>query len=274
MTNDVVERIDESVRAVRARSALEPRVAVVLGTGLAALVEAVEVETTISYSEIPGFVEPTVESHRGVLVLGSVRGTPVAVMQGRFHSYEGYSLQEVAYPIRVLRQLGAETLVVLNTSGGLNPSFTAGQLVLIEDHINLLGDNPLVGPNIESFGPRFPDMSEPYDRGLRSLALDIARGLGVSLGRGVYVAVPGPSLETRAEYRMLRSAGADVVGMSTVPEVIVARHMGMRVVGLSIVTDCCDPESLEPVDLNRILDVAANAEPDLTRVVTEVVSQL
>ena len=274
MISDVLERIDQSVRAVRARCALQPRAAVVLGTGLSALVEAVDVEAAIAYSEIPGFVEATVESHRGVLVLGHIDSTPVAVMQGRFHGYEGYSQQEITYPIRVLHQLGADTLIVLNTTGGLNPSLKSGQLVLIDDHINLLRDNPLVGPNIASLGPRFPDMSEPYDDGLAVMALDIATELGVSLERGVYVAVPGPSLETRAEYRMLRAGGADIVGMSTVPEVIVARHMGMRVIGLSIVTDCCDPDTLEPVALARILDVAASAEPDMTRVVTEVVSQL
>ena len=274
MISDLMERADESVRAIRAESSLDPRVAIVLGTGLAGVVSAIDVEATIAYSRIPGFVEATVEGHAGRLVLGRLEDVPVAAMQGRPHGYEGYSLQEVTYPIRVLRRLGAETLVVLGTTGGLNPEFQAGRLVLLDDHINLLGDNPLVGPNDARFGPRFPDMSEPYDSALQRLVEAAAADADVVLGRGVYAAVPGPSLETRAEYRMLRTIGADVVGMSTVPEVIVARHMGMRVVGLTVVTDCCTPDALEPVDYAEILDIATGVEPDMTRLVAKVVSQL
>ena len=223
---------------------------------------------------IPGVPVPTVESHAGRLVLGHLEGTPVAVMQGRFHRYEGYALQQVTFPVRVLKALGADTLVVSNVSGGMNPLWSVGELVLIDDHINLLGDSPLIGPNVEELGPRFPDMSEPYDLGLQELARAAALEMGIRLNRGVYVAVPGPQLETRAEYRMLRAMGADIVGMSTVPEVIVARHMDMRVLGLSIITDACLPDALEPVDVSRIIEAAGAAEPHLTRLIERVVGQL
>ena len=260
--------------AVREQTSHEPRVGIVLGTGLGGLVAEVSAEAVIPYEQIPGFPEPTVESHSGRLVLGSLGETPVAVMQGRFHKYEGYSLQQVTFPIRVLKRLGTETLIVSNVSGGMNPLWRAGELVLIDDHINLLGDNPLVGPNDDSFGPRFPDMSEPYDRGLQQIAMSAAIDLGVRLNRGVYVAWTGPALETRAEYRMLRTMGADVVGMSTVPEVIVARHMGMPVLGLSIITDECFPDALQIAVLSEIIANAVKAEPDLTRLITRVVEQL
>lgn len=272
--NDLAERVGESVAVVRAHSSLEPRVGIVLGTGLGALADMIDVEAAVPYGELPGFPVPTVESHSGRLVLGRLGGTPVAAMQGRFHRYEGYTLQQVTFPVRVLKVLGAETLVVSNVSGGMNPLWRMGELVLVDDHINLLGDSPLVGPNADDFGPRFPDMSEPYDRGLQEMALDAAMEQGLRLNRGVYVAVPGPQLETRAEYRMLRTLGADVVGMSTVPEVIVARHMDMRVLGLSIITDECFPDALEPVDVSAILAAAAEAEPHLTRLIERVVSQL
>jgi purine-nucleoside phosphorylase len=195
-------------------------------------------------------------------------------MQGRFHKYEGYSLQEATFPIRVLKRLGVETLIVSNVSGGMNPLWRAGELVLIDDHINMLGDSPLVGPNEDSFGPRFPDMSEPYDRGLQQVAMTAAMELGIRLHRGVYVAWTGPALETRAEYRMLRSMGADLVGMSTVPEVTVARHMAMPVLGLSIITDECFPDALEVAVLSEIIANAQKAEPDLTRLIAHVVAQL
>ncbi len=274
VTNDLVERVDESIAAVRAHSALEPRVGIVLGTGLGALADMIEVDATVAYDDLPGFPIPTVETHSGRLVLGTLGGTPVAVMQGRFHRYEGYSLQEVTFPIRVLQRLGANTLVVSNVSGGMNPLWGVGELVLIDDHINFLGDSPLIGPNADEFGPRFPDMSEPYDLSLQEMAIDAALALGIRLNRGVYVAVPGPALETRAEYRMLRAMGADVVGMSTVPEVIVARHMSMRVLGLSIITDRCLPDALEVVDISSIIAAAVSAEPRLTRLIERVVGQL
>ncbi len=268
------ERIAESVAAIRNRWGGAAEVGVILGTGLARLAERIEVEVAIDYRDIPGFVTPTVESHSGRLLLGRLGGKTVAVMQGRFHRYEGYSLQTVTYPVRVLRALGARTLVVSNVSGGMNPLWSPGELVLIADHINLLGDNPLIGPNWDELGPRFPDMSEPYDVGLQRLAQEVALEKGVRLNRGVYVAVPGPNLETRAEYRMLRAIGADIVGMSTVPEVIVAVHAGMRVLGLSIITDACLPDALQPARIEDILAVANAAEPNLTAIVETVIERM
>jgi purine-nucleoside phosphorylase len=253
---------------------LDPRVGIILGTGLGGLSKEILVEASVPYGEIPYFPLSTVESHEGRLLLGTLGGTPVVAMQGRFHMYEGYSLEEVTFPVRVMKLLGAEILVVSGASGGMNPLWHPGELVLIDDHINLLGDNPLVGPNLDQLGPRFPDMSEPYDRELQGIAKDAAEALGITLHRGVYVAVQGPNLETRAEYRMLRTIGADIVGMSTVPEVIVARHMGMRVLGVSIITDACLPDSLEPVDVATIIQTAMAAEPDLTSLIREVVARL
>jgi purine-nucleoside phosphorylase len=269
-----MKRLRETVEAVRERSDLEPRVAIILGTGLGALADAVEVEAAVPYVDLPHIPEPTVESHSGRLLLGTLEGTPVVAMQGRFHAYEGYSLDQVTFPVRVMKLLGAEVLVVSGATGGMNPLHTPGDLVLLDDHINLLGDNPLVGPNLDELGPRFPDMSEPYDRGLQEMALEAALERGIRLHRGVYVAVTGPNLETRAEYRMLRALGADVVGMSTVPEVIVARHMEMRVLGITIVTDACLPDALEPADVPTIIRTAAEAEPRLTRLIRDVVARL
>jgi len=271
--NELVQSVRDSADVVRARCGLVPRVGIVLGTGLGGLADEIDVVEAIPYQDVPGFPVPTVETHSGRLVLGRLGSTPVVAMQGRFHRYEGYSLQQVAFPVRVLKALGAETLVVSNVSGGMNPLWKAGELVLIDDHINLLGDSPLVGPNPDELGPRFPDMSEPYDAELQRVTQEAAMELGIRLHRGVYVAVPGPALETRAEYRMLRALGADLVGMSTVPEVIVARHMGMRVLGLSIITDECLPDALEPVDVTKIIAVASKAEPDLTRLVAHVVTK-
>lgn len=268
------ERIEAAAHAVRQRFPKPADVAVILGTGLGALADVMDVEVSIGYEELPNFPLSTVESHRGRLLCGTLGGKTVIAMQGRFHRYEGYSLQQVTFPVRVLRALGAETLVVSNACGGMNPLWAAGDLMLISDHINMLGDNPLIGPNDEALGPRFPDMSVPYDPELRTLAREVAAGTGVTLREGVYVAVPGPNLETRAEYRMLRNIGADVVGMSTVPEVIVARHGGMRVLGLSIITDLCLPDALEPANLDDILRVAREAEPRLTTVVRGVVERL
>jgi purine-nucleoside phosphorylase len=271
---DLRQRVDAAVAAVRALTSFEPSTAIVLGTGLGALAGKVDSEVVIGYEEIPGFPVPTVESHSGRLVMGRIGDHAVAVMQGRFHAYEGYSLQEVTFPIRVLRALGATNLLVSNVSGGMHPLWKAGDLVLIDDHINLLGDSPLVGANDDSFGPRFPDMSEPYSLALQAIAQKCALDLGIRLHRGAYAAVTGPALETRAEYRMLRAMGADLVGMSTVPEVIVARHMGMPVLGLSIITDECLPDALEPVDVAKIIAAAKAAEPELTRLIVRVVGQL
>lgn len=263
-----------AVEAIRARTALTPEVAIILGTGLGGLADAIEVECAIAYGEIPGFPLSTVESHSGRLLLGRLAGKPVVAMQGRFHRYEGYALQQVAFPVRVMRALGASTLVVSNACGGIRADWAPGDLMLIADHINLLGDNPLVGPHEPSFGVRFPDMSAPYDAGLRAVARSVATAQGTTLREGVYVAVMGPNLETRAEYAMLRTMGADVVGMSTVPEVIVAVQGGMRVLGISIITDACVPETLEPASLEKILAVAATAEPKLTALVRGVLERL
>ncbi len=266
--------IQRAADAVRARAPLTPAVGIILGTGLGGLAEEVAVEATVPYETIPGFPLSTVESHAGRLLLGRLGGKPVVAMQGRFHRYEGYSLAQVTFPVRVLHALGASTLVVSNACGGMHPLWDAGDLVLLADHINLLGDNPLVGPNDDRLGPRFPDMSAPYAAELRALARDAARELGITLREGIYVAVAGPNLETRAEYRMLRTIGADVVGMSTVPEVIVANHEGMRVLGISIITDQCLPDALEPADIGRIIETARRAEPALTRLVRRVVERM
>jgi purine-nucleoside phosphorylase len=267
-------RIDEAVATIRARTAHRPEIGIVLGTGLGGLAQRIEVEAQLEYSEIPHFPLSTVESHSGRLLFGWLGGKPVVAMEGRFHRYEGYTLQQVGFPVRVLRALGAHTLVVSNACGGMNPLWQPGDLMLIADHINLLGDNPLVGPNDDALGPRFPDMSAPYTPALQALAAEVALEERIPLRRGVYAAVAGPSLETRAEYRMLRIAGADVVGMSTVPEVIVAVHGGMRVLGISIITDACLPDALEPVDIRRIIATAGEAEPRLTRLIERVVGRI
>ncbi|NIR46098.1 MAG: purine-nucleoside phosphorylase [Gemmatimonadetes bacterium] len=271
---DLLKRIRDTVAAVREHTKLEPRLAVILGTGLGRLAEEIETETSIPYEELPDFPIPTVESHSGRLLFGQLAGQPAVAMQGRFHLYEGYSLEQVTFPVRVMRALGAETLIVSNACGGMNPLWSVGDLMLIDDHINLLGDNPLIGPNPDELGPRFPDMSEPYDAELQRLAIDVAMEEKITLRRGVYVAVPGPNLETRAEYRFLRTIGADVVGMSTVPEVIVAVHGGMKVLGISIITDRCLPDALEPASVEEIIRVAGEAEPKLTRLITGVVARL
>ena len=251
-----------------------PEVAIILGTGLGDLGASISVDHAIDYADIPGFAPSTVESHSGRLLLGTLGNKRVAALQGRLHRYEGYALQQVTFPVRVLRALGAGTLVVSNACGGMRAEWPAGDLMMIADHINLLGDSPLVGPNDESLGPRFPDMSEPYDPVLRAVARTVANERGITLREGVYAAVMGPNLETRAEYRMLRSMGADVVGMSTVPEVIVARHAGMRVLGLSIITDLCLPETLAPASLESILAVARSAEPRMTALVRGVLERM
>jgi purine-nucleoside phosphorylase len=264
----------DAVRAIRSRTALVPDVAVILGTGLGALADELTTETVIPYADVPGFPRPTVETHAGRLLLGTLSGRRVVMMQGRFHRYEGYTLQQVAFPVRVLRALGAKTLVVSNVSGGMHPLWSTGDLVVLSDHINLLGENPLAGPNVDAEGPRFPDMSAAYDPALRRLAHAVALEHRIALREGVYVAVPGPNLETRAEYRMLRAMGADLVGMSTVPEVITAVHQGMRVLGLSIITDNCLPDALEPTSVEQIIAVAREAEPLLATVVRGVLERL
>ncbi|MEE8153451.1 MAG: purine-nucleoside phosphorylase [Phycisphaerales bacterium] len=275
MTETVLSRsIAGAVDAVRSKTDVEPDVAVVLGTGLGGLAKEIEVNAEIAYEDLPGFALPTVESHAGRLLFGTLGGKKVVAMQGRFHRYEGYTMQQIVFPVRVLHGLGAKTLIVSNACGGMHPLWNPGELMLLADHINLLGDSPLIGENDESLGPRFPDMSEPYDPELRDIARNVARDLHIVLREGVYVAVTGPNLETRAEYRFLRGIGADVVGMSTVPEVIAAVHMSMRVLGLSIITDACLPDALKPIDVTQIIATAAAAEPDLTRLVSAVLERM
>ena len=269
-----LEQVECAADVVRSRFGREPDVAVILGTGLGALAGRVAVEASIDYADIPGFPLSTVESHAGRLLCGTLAGKTVVAMQGRFHRYEGYSLAQVTFPVRVLRALGARVLVVSNACGGMHPLWAPGDLMLIADHINLLGDNPLIGPNDDRLGPRFPDMSEPYDGRLRAIARAVALEQRITLHEGVYVAVPGPNLETRAEYRFLRGIGADVVGMSTVPEVIVAIHGGMRVLGISIITDQCLPDALEPASVEKIIAVASRAEPNLTTLVCGVLERV
>jgi purine-nucleoside phosphorylase len=266
--------IAEAVRAVQARTTLVPDIAVILGTGLGGVSDAMLVAARVPYEEIPGFPVATVEGHAGHLLVGTLAGRRVVAMQGRFHRYEGYSLQQIAFPVRVLAGLGARLLIVSNACGGMHPLWRPGDLMLIADHINFLGDNPLIGPNDDRLGPRFPDLSAPYDAELRALARAVALEQGVMLREGVYVAVTGPNLETPAEYRMLRTLGADVVGMSTVPEVITAIHLGMRVLGVSIITDQCLPDALAPATLEGILAVAREAEPKLTALVQGVLERL
>lgn len=271
----MITQIQEATHFIQSKTALTPKIGIILGTGLGALANEIDIETIIPYETIPHFPLSTVEFHSGKLILGKLAGKPVVVMQGRFHFYEGYTMQQVTFPVRVMKWLGVETLLVSNAAGGLNPAFQTSDLMVIDDHISLLlPQNPLVGPNPPEFGDRFPDMSEPYSKTLLDLAHQIATQQGIPLQKGVYVSVTGPQLETRAEYRMLRNWGADAVGMSTVPEVIVANQMGMQVFGCSVITDMCIPETLEKADIQKILAAAANAEPKLTLLMRELVMRL
>lgn len=250
-----------------------PQVGIVLGTGLGRLAQEIEAVHTFSYSDIPHFPVSTVESHDGKLIYGTLGQQTVVAMQGRFHTYEGYTMQQITYPIRLMQMLGVQTLYISNVSGGINTRYDKGDLVIIEDHINLQASNPLTGPNLDNFGPRFPDMSQPYDPELMHLAWQVAKEEGYRIHKGVYAAVNGPNLETRAEYRFLRTIGADMVGMSTVPEVIVARHMGLRVLAVSIITDLCDPDQLEPANVSEIIRIAGEAEPKLTRLFYRMINE-
>jgi purine-nucleoside phosphorylase len=268
------DHVQEATRAVRTHWSGTPRVGIVLGTGLGALAHEIEAEAILPYPEIPHFPRSTVESHKGQLVCGTLAGHSVVAMEGRFHLYEGYTAAQVTFPIRVMKELGCRYLIVSNACGGLNPLYRKGDLMVIEDHINLLGHNPLIGPNDERLGPRFPDMIEPYDRALQALAMQAALEENIPAQRGVYVAVTGPNLETRAEYRFLRAIGADVVGMSTIPEVIVAVHCGLRTLGFSIVTDMCLPDALKPVSIEEIIAVANQAEIKLRTIVRRVLERL
>jgi purine-nucleoside phosphorylase len=268
------EQIGEAAAAVRRRWSHVPKLGLILGTGLGRFASLIETEATISYSDIPHFAASTVASHAGQLVCGRLEGVPIVALEGRVHFYEGYSMRQVTFPVRVVKALGAEVLIVTNAAGAMNLDYDLADLVIVDDHINLMPDNPLRGINDDRLGPRFPDMSAPYDRKLMGIAREAAVELGVPTRAGVFVAVPGPNLETPAEYRMLRNMGADLVGMSTVPEVIVAVHAGLRTLVLSIVTDLCDPDALEPATLEKILAVAARGAQHLERLIPRIVSQL
>ncbi|MEX2572846.1 MAG: purine-nucleoside phosphorylase [Balneolaceae bacterium] len=264
----------ESLDYIRAATGLRPGYVLILGTSQNQLADEMDVRARIPYDQIPHFPLSTVENHAGQLLLGTLGGKEVVTMQGRFHYYEGYTMQQIVFPLRVLQGIGANTLLVSNASGGMNPNYRSGDIMLISDHINMLGDNPLIGPNDDELGPRFPDMSRPYTPHLIEIAEKIALEFNIKMHKGVYVALRGPMLETRAEYRFLRLIGADVVGMSTVPEVLAAVHMGMEVLGISVITDECLPDALEPVDIQRVLEAAARAEPNLTRVFVETLKRL
>ncbi len=268
------EEIDDAVKFIRAKTSLTPGVGMILGTGLGNLADQIDSDAEIPYSEIPHFPVSTVATHAGKLILGRLSGRDVVAMQGRFHYYEGYSMKQVTFPVRVMVALGIRTLIVSNACGGMNPSLSPGAIMIMNDHINLMGDNPLIGPNDDELGPRFPDMSEPYDRELVELAENIALEEKIKIHKGVYVAVAGPNLETAAEYRFLRAIGADVVGMSTVPEDIVAIHSGIKVLGLSVVTDMCFPDTLKPAEIDEIIRVANEAEPKLGRIVKRLLEEI
>lgn len=270
----LIEMINETLEVIRKKTDKNYEVGIILGTGLGGLVKDISVEHEIDYSELPHFPLSTVESHQGKLIFGKIGGKNVVAMQGRFHFYEGYTMQQITYPVRVMKFLGVKTLLVSNACGGMNPIYKRGDIMLMVDHINLLGDNPLIGKNEDSLGPRFPDMSEPYNLELIKLAEQVALENKVKVQKGVYVAVPGPNLETKAEYRFLRAIGADVVGMSTIPENIIANHMGMKVLGLSIITDECFPDALKPARVEEIIAAAMAAEPKMTLIMKEVIKKL
>jgi purine-nucleoside phosphorylase len=270
----LISNINETLEVIRKFTTENYPVGIILGTGLGGLVKEIDVKHQIKYEDLPHFPISTVESHHGKLIFGSINGKNVVAMQGRFHFYEGYTMQQITYPVRVMKFLEVKTLLVSNACGGMNPQYRKGDVMIMVDHINMLGDNPLIGKNEDELGPRFPDMSEPYNYELIKLAENIALENKIKVQKGVYVSVPGPNLETRAEYRFLRATGADVVGMSTIPENIVANHMGMKVMGVSIVTDECFPETLKAVNVEEIIATAMQAEPKMTLIMKELIKRL
>lgn len=272
--SELKQNIQETADFLKSKTKVAPRIGIILGTGLGGLVKEIEIIDTIPYETIPNFPVSTVESHAGKLIFGKLSGKYVMAMQGRFHFYEGYSLQQVTFPVRVMKAMGVKTLIVSNACGGVNPAHRAGDIMLISDHINLMGGHPLIGKNDETLGPRFPDMYDLYDQELQALAESVALEERIKLQKGVYLALTGPTLETGAEYRMVRILGADVVGMSTVPEVIVARHSGLKVMGFSIITDMGFPEAMRSVSLEEVIAVAGQAELKFVRLVKQVVAKL
>ena len=272
---DYKKKVKETVSFLQGTTKKTPAVVIILGTGLGGLIDSIEVETLLPYEEIPNFPRSTVPGHQGNLIFGNLSGKEVAVLQGRFHYYEGYSTREITLPLRVLSLLGAETLVVTNAAGGLDTSFSPGTIMIINDHLNFIGENPLRGANVDAWGPRFPDLSEPYDKKLIDITLQCAEKLHMdNVVTGIYVAIPGPSLETPAETRLLRRAGADGVGMSSVPEVIVAKHAGMKVLGLSAVANVNDPDNFAPILLDDIIKAAQEVEPALQSLIIEVLKRI
>ena len=272
--SELTSKINETLQVIRKITKNEYPYGIILGTGLGGLVKEIKIDHEIEYEDLPHFPLSTVESHHGKLIFGKIGDKNVVAMQGRFHFYEGYSMKQITYPVRVMKFLGVKTLLVSNACGGMNPIYKRGDIMLMLDHINLLGDNPLIGANDDTLGPRFPDMSEPYSLELINIAEEVALENKIKVQKGVYVAVPGPNLETKAEYRFLRATGADVVGMSTIPENIVANHMGMKVLGVSIVTDECFPDSLKPVNVEEIIATAMETEPKMTLIMKEVIRRL
>ncbi|KPK42381.1 MAG: purine nucleoside phosphorylase [Omnitrophica WOR_2 bacterium SM23_29] len=271
---DLKRRLNETVEFIKLEFKASPQIAIILGTGLGKLAERITSRKKISYSNIPHFPVSTAIGHKGELVFGRIGNKKVVALEGRFHYYEGYSLEEVTYPVRVVKALGAKVLIVSNAAGGMNPVFKAGDLMAIVDHINLMGVNPLIGLNDDTLGPRFPDMCDPYDLKLIDLAQKVALEERIKLHKGVYIGVTGPNLETRAEYRFLHAIGADAVGMSTVPEVIVARHAGLKVFGISCITDVCLPDALKPANIEEIIKIANEAEPKLTRLIHKLIERI
>ncbi len=272
--HDYKARVDEAADAIREEIDHAPAIGIILGTGAGALAEEIDPEITLSYEDLPGFPPSTMEMHEGELIFGELEGVPVVAMNGRLHLYEGYTAHEVVFPVRVLGTLGVDTLLISNAAGGMDPHHEAGDLVLVTDQINKQGTNPLIGPNIDDWGPRFLDMSEPYDPALRDIAEQTALDHGIALHKGVYLSVKGPMLETKAEYRYMRDIGGDVVGMSTVPEVIAARHMDVRCMALSVITDECLPDDLDPIDVEAAMEAAAEARPKLSRIMKGVVQEV
>lgn len=272
--SELKKKIGEAAAAAGKKLGPTPEIGIILGTGLGELARKIGDAKTVSYADLPHFPASTVKSHAGQMVGGTLSGKKVVAMEGRFHYYEGYSLEQVTFPVRVMKELGCKTLIVTNACGGLNPLHERGDIVIIEDHINLMGVNPLIGPNDDTLGPRFPDMCEPYSREYVRLAESIALKRGIRVQRGVYLAVTGPCLETRAEYRFMRGLGADAVGMSTVPEVIVAVHAGLKVLGMGVVTDICLPDALEPVKIEEIIAVANGAGPKLESLIVDFVKEV
>jgi len=268
------DMIQDSKKIIESKTKIKPTWGIILGTGLGKLVDSIQVDAVIPYKDIPHFPLSTFEEHAGNLIMGTLSGKSVMVMQGRFHMYEGYTVQQIVFPIRVMKFMNIESLIISNAAGGINPFFSPGAIMAITDHINLLGANPLIGPNDNRVGCRFSDMSEPYSLELNKAAMKAALECKIRLEQGVYAAMTGPSLETRAEYRMLKILGADCIGMSTVPEVIAAVHAGMKVLGLSIITDSCLPDALEPADIKKIIKTANDAQPKLVRLIEKVLGSL